>query len=88
MRLIIKPAFRGNMAPMDGFVVFYFLDRFLKTHDLKILFWGYANLFLEQVNKMFLRISYLTAELLKPRMFGWFIMLDTAYSTHFDGVFA
>ena len=89
MRLIIKPAFQGNTAPMNGPVVFYFLDRFLKTHDLEILFWGYAHLFLEQVNKMLLRISYLTAELLKAR--GWLagsVMLDTAYSIHCEGVFA
>src|SRR5688572_33446989 len=59
MCLVVEAAFKRNFAPAYGVIVLNFQDRLLKAHDLQVLFWCYAHLFLEQIDEMLLRISYL-----------------------------
>ena len=81
--LVVKSAFQGNLAPMNGWRAFDCADRFLKAQYLKILLGRYSHLLLEQRNKVLLRVSDLLAELVET-VEGWLVkktchsILDTS----------
>ena len=70
VRLIVKAAVHGDSAPLNGLILFYCLDRFLKTGDLEILFWRHTNLPFEQVNEVFLGIPDLFPQFFEIKQSG------------------
>lgn len=65
VRLIVIPAFPGNIAPANRLPIFNNMDRFLKAHDLEVLLGRHAYVLLEQVNKVLLRITDFFAQVMK-----------------------
>ena len=67
MCLVVEAAFARKITPAYGVMVLDFQDCFLKAHDLHVLFWCYPYLFLEHIDEMLLRISYLSKKMLEGK---------------------
>ena len=65
VRLVVKTAFQGDLAPTDGGLILDGANCLLEAHDLQVLFGRNSHLPFEQVDEVFLRIADLLAEMVQ-----------------------